>query len=625
MESFKLELVRPGPLHGQLLSKLTYYVGLCDGVDAETVRFPFDHNELKSDLESLRYYIGGRGAERVPNSLRAGSVERLGARIADVFASMRGFQTRIAKSCAGGSRHLRLVLGGSELSLVPFELSSIPEGWPGSGSKFALHTEAPIITRELRDSSRLKVEWNREPRILFCSASPTGFQPPPTQAHLVAITSALHDWVEGARNGLTIGQVVTVLEQASIDSIRDAVARAFEEGRPYTHVHLLCHGCELLDQPGRYGVALCRLRHPEEVEIVDGPALLRALTCGIEARLPPTMVVLASCDSANAGTVEVAGASVAYELHQGGVPWVFASQLPLTYTGSAVLARMLYHGLLRGLDPRLVLKQTRIELARDSRSHDWGSIVAFAAFPANFEDQVREFCVRQMRELIRSALGRLQSQWEVSTILQPAARDEEFDAIAGCLRRWKEALSSLPESAGEWSEYFGVEAATYKQQSEFANELATGLLRKALASYRKAAELTLTNHWAVTQALALCILLKEPTPDGWFELASAAARFTIDKSPRDKSGRETIWSYGTLLELAVLHETGTVAGRGVREWAQEFVDAFNHNAGQESFGLFSTRRQLRRYTVGQFALYSTPAMKQRAEEALSVLANAEEA
>lgn len=619
MESFKLELVRPGPLHGQLLSKLTYYVGLCDGVDAETVRFPFDHHELKIDLEALRYYVGAGGAERVPNTLRAGAVERLGARIAEVFASMRGFQTRIAKACNDEPRHLRLVLGGSELSLVPFELATVPEGWPGSGSKFALDSVAPIVTRELRDSSRMRMEWNRAPRILFCSASPTGFQPPPTQAHLLGVTAALRDWIEGARGGLTIDQVVTVLEGASIDSIRNAAARASEEGRPYTHVHLLCHGCELVDQPGRYGLALSRARRPEEAEVVDGEALLRALTGGVDAHPAPTVVVLASCDSANTGTVEIAGASVAYELHQGGVPWVFASQLPLTFAGSATLTRTLYKGLLEGRDPRLVLKQTRIELARDPQSHDWGSLVAYAAFPANFQEQVREFCVRQMRELIRSALGRLQSQWTASSTLPEAARDKEFEAIAARLRRWKTALSGLPDHAAEWSEYLGVEAATYKQQSEFAGDQALDLLREAAASYRKAAEHSLTNHWAVTQALAIMLLLGEPVPAGWFELAAAAAQFQLHKSPR-----ETIWSYGTLLELAILHDSGTVGGHDASKWARDFVETFNRNAAQESFGLFSTRRQLRRYTDGQFAKLATPEMKRRAAEALTILATATE-
>src|SRR4051812_43604608 len=289
MDSFKLEIIRPGPLHGQLLSKLTYYIALCDGVDAETVRFSFDHQELKGDLESLRYYVGDGSSERVPNALRAGSVERIGQRISEVFASMRGIQTRISRNSAG-HRHLRLVLGGSELSLVPFELATIPEGWPGSGRKLALYPDAPIVTRELRDSTRIPMHWNREPRILFCSASPAGVAPPPTDAHLFAVTRALKPWVSSKKKR---DHMLTELDQVSLDAIRKVVHAAFRERRPYTHVHLLCHGQSLLSQPGRYGLALCDARDPNKVDVVDARTLLDALTCGTVRCPLPTMLVLA--------------------------------------------------------------------------------------------------------------------------------------------------------------------------------------------------------------------------------------------------------------------------------------------------------------------------------------------
>jgi hypothetical protein len=120
--------------------------------------------------------------------------------------------------------------------------------------------------------------------------------------------------------------------------------------------------------------------------------------------------------------------------------------------------------------------------------------------------------------------------------------------------------------------------------------------------------------------LALMTMLREPPPEGWFELAAAAAKFKLHKG-----ARETIWACGTLLELAVLNDNGVAAGHPPQKWAQDFVDAFNRNAASESFGLFSTRRQLLRYTTGKFAQYATDAVKGRAEQALSILSQAVEA
>jgi hypothetical protein len=90
--SLKLEIVRPGRRHGQLLSKLTNYVVLCEGTDADTVRVPFDHYELRADIRALRYYIAGEeGQQPIPSPTRADAVRRLSEQLEKVIEQMRNF------------------------------------------------------------------------------------------------------------------------------------------------------------------------------------------------------------------------------------------------------------------------------------------------------------------------------------------------------------------------------------------------------------------------------------------------------------------------------------------------------------------------------------------------------
>jgi hypothetical protein len=610
-EVLKLEITRPGPLYGQLLSRLTDYLALCDGAEADTVRLTFDHYEVKADLAALRYYLGSSGDSRVPNQLRADAVERLSRRISEMLAQMDAFQTRLGEA---GSKsdlvHLRLVLGGSELSLIPFELSTVPSGWRGAGDKLTLQSRAPtVITRELRDSSRIPLAWNRQPRILFCTASPAGFAPPPVEAHLLAITAALRPWVEGGRKGrrpLKIEDVVTVLTDASLAAIEAATSQ-----HEYTHVHLLCHGCPLPNGKERTGIALAQPRAPGALAPVGATGLAGALmrkSCGKQA---PTMVVLATCDSANQAGVEAPGASLGYELHQAGVPWVIASQMPLTYRGSAILASTLYHGLFAGKDPRCVLQDVRIQLERQLDSHDWASVVAYASFPADHLAQFRAFRIKQLRRLIDSAFERTRED--------PSAthRNEEFALIDRHLSSWKAAMAKRHgRNDPEWSEYFGMQGAIAKQKAEFESPVqAKRLLSEAANRYREAAQAQLGNHWVVVQYLSLCRLLGMTAPAGWFELAERSAALDWE-NPEQEEASVRIWAAGSLMELAILNESSDQAfGRTHVDWAGEVAAL----AEPGSFEVFSTRRQLQRYTEKAFKDLANETIRKRAAEALARL------
>ncbi|HEY5958226.1 MAG TPA: CHAT domain-containing protein [Polyangiaceae bacterium] len=619
MESVKLELVRPGPLHGQLLSQLTYYMALCDVIEADTVRFPFDHHDLKAYLKGLRYYVGADG-NGVPNALRSDSAEQLSGRLAETFEQMRALQTRMAEMrLCNTVRHLRLVLGGSELSLVPFELATIPVGWRGAGTKLSL---APIVvTRELRGSSGMVVQWDRRPRLLFCTAAPAGFSNPPVEAHLLGIANAMRAWVEGGYSDgtkLSIERVVTVIEQASLPAIRAAMERAVDEGWPYTHVHFLCHGCPMPGETERYGLALVRERTSQQLDAVDAGKLATALL-GLARHCPaPSMVVLASCDSANQCSVEAPGASLAHELHREGIPWVFASQLPLTFRGSAVLARVLYQGILEGHDPRVVLHEVRQELSREESAHDWASLVAYAAIPPDFDRQVRCFRLHRLKALIDSAFGRL-AQRETHTDAKSSLTPEEFKRIDKCLLDWEKLLETSSASDAERAEFYGMKGAIAKRKASLAStaDSTQKSLIEAMLYYRKAAEYDLNNHWTVTQYLVLHKLLskdKKGSPRGWFELAQVAAELDLAKGMPHSA-----WAMGTLIELAIISEHGRAAEHDTCYWSNAMKAAVEREPLALGFVWFSTKRQLERYVTGLFAGWLDESTKQRAKQALDVL------
>lgn len=591
-ETLRLEIVRPGPRHGVLISRLTNYVSLCEGVAGDTLTLPFEHHELRSDIRALRYFAERpaddgqpRTPEAIPNTLRAAAVDRLSRRLAQVLAQMPGFQTRLAEAGGkAGLTHVRLALGGSELSMVPFELAEGPQGWQAAGGKLLLQSRAPVvITRELRDSHLLPLRWNRRPRVLICGASPTGFSEPPVMAHVQAVVEALRPWIDGGTEGgrsMRPQDVVTVLEHASPEAIRDELA-----AKSYTHVHFICHGCRMPGDDERYGLALVDRRDRHRLVPTDADRLSDVLMGPPSRRHTPTMVVLAACDSANQDTVETPGASLAFSLHHEGIPWVLASQLPLTYGGSATLARVWYAGIFRGDDPRDVLHEMRQELAADAgQRHDWASMVAYGAMPSDFDEQVEAFRIRQIKAHIDSAFRRAARLRESGNGREGCSR--EFERIDGYLSAWGSQQTDARNDK-EHAEFEGICASVAKQKAELSDDddQRRAYLERARTHYGNAARAQIGNHWVIVQYVSLCRLLGSELLPGWSATAGHSARLDIELD------RGKAWAYGSLMELAMLDETGRAEGRDYLAW----TDAFCREVAPRGFELFSTLRQFRRY------------------------------
>ena len=196
IRNVKLELLRHGPAHNQLLSPLTPYLALCGGDGPVTIHMPFEQRELLNRLERLRYSTEGK---EISGGQREGEVREMGEVLGRVLGQVPALLSELGNARAerGKLVHFRLSLSAFELGLVPFEVAIAPDGFPGSGSPLFLQSRPPIsLTREIRRGQPLPVDWNRKPRILFAFAAPAGFAPVPAQAHLLALRRAIDPWVK---------------------------------------------------------------------------------------------------------------------------------------------------------------------------------------------------------------------------------------------------------------------------------------------------------------------------------------------------------------------------------------------------------------------------------------------
>jgi hypothetical protein len=388
---FTLELLRGGPAHNQLVSPITEYLALCGGAAPHTLRLPFEHGDLTNRLLVLRY---GLGTGRDQEVLRQSEISRLARELGGLLGSIPAFGAEISSielPLDGGVVHFRLVLAGNELGLVPWEIAHVPVGLPGAGLPMLLQPRVPVsMTREVRGASRRRFQWDRVPRILFATADDRDFPANTVEAHLLALRRALEPWAYPARAWQPTSYPIDIIELASVEKIRQ---RCLDQD--YTHVHILAHGAPIDAQNDvRFGLRLHANDNPGKRVVATGEQLAHAVLPSRSSKgaSDPVLVSLATCDSANQTAVITPGGSIAHQLHHMGVPWVVASQFPLTVVGSVVLVEDLYNELLQGTDPRIALHRIRQHLATQfGDRHDWATLVAYASFPTDFDVQVGAF------------------------------------------------------------------------------------------------------------------------------------------------------------------------------------------------------------------------------------------
>ncbi len=630
----KLELLRPGPAHNQLLSPLTPYIALCGEDGPVTVQMPFEHRQLLMRLRRLRYESNKDPAK---DEQRQAEVRDIGEAIGRVLGQVPALLSELGEATQASKLvHLTLSLSAFELGLIPFEFAIGTDGFPCAGSPLFLQTRTPItITREIRRGHPLPIDWNRPPRILFAFAEPDGLVVP-SQAHLLALRSAIEPWVTLRNQGESkarvddVKKILTVLPNANLKQIREACAAT-----EYTYVHILAHGAPLEDAGEKhYGVALCN-ELDQSKDIVDGERLAIALTARDAAgnmKFCPTLVTLATCDSGNIETVLTPGGSIAHELHGAGIPWVIASQFPLWMRASAIAAEVLYSCVLNGIDPRRVLYELRQRLRTDSSgTHDWASIVAYTTVPEDFEQQVESFRDKQIRAKLEIKFKRIDQLVgaDDDDIKKSASIPEdcgaEIEDLCKSIRLDLKAWREEPEANGAFNkkaERLGMSAASEKRIGIAYYLLAESQSlgpdknvmwktegKKAYQSsrefYREALEVEPFNHWVITQYLSIAatpflaeyeedfkVLAKDYSM--WWIAARQIAEWQLHKTV----GEIKAYALGSLAELALL---GVVYGGKNYNKKQAEEEITRHCKemyklmGSDAFTILSTRRQFARY------------------------------
>ncbi|WP_136806175.1 CHAT domain-containing protein [Desulfosediminicola flagellatus] len=625
IRNIKLEILRPGPAHNQLLSPLTQYLALCGADGPVTINQPFEQRQLLTRLNRLRYFIG---TNQVAPEQREAELRAIGESMGDIFGQIPALLSELgsARSTWDKLVHLRLSLSAFELGLMPFETAISPDGFPSSGSPLFLQKTLPIVlTREVRRGRPLPVSWDRPPRILFIYASPDGLAEVPAKQHLVAIRRAISPWVTIVDSDddklKEVKKIITVLSNATLEQVRHACVET-----EFTHIHVLAHGASYQNAgERRYGLALCSSKSSSEMDVVDGERLAIAITADREAscdsRNRPTVLSLATCDSANTNSVLTPGGSIAHELHAAGIPWVFASQFPLYMRASNIFTEVLYKRLLRGHDPRCVLYELRQRLRTSCPdTHDWASIVAYATVPWNFENQVESFRDKQIRNRIEIKFARIDHLLEHSEAGE-ADVETANEMVKLCsdirqdLKDWRNTSSALT-TIQDQSERLGVSAASEKRigialqnfkleddDSDTATKVLTAY-ENSRRFYWEALEADITNHWAITQYLSMLVVTQNQAISEvsglelkyreWWVAARQMSKWQL-ASAKEK---DKVWGYGTLAELELLgvfFSPDTFNMKKAKEEIGRYCRKIVNICGPDTFPVKSTKRQFCRY------------------------------
>ncbi len=637
----KLELLRHGEPHNQLLSPTTQYLGLSGSHEAGTVHVPYEHRHFMTRLKALCY------SEDYAPEIRKALLSEMSCTMGNIFEAVPGLMADLsARQCSNdGLIHLRLIFSAAELAMLPFELINAPKGFPGQGSPLSLQFDSPLVmTREVRGAKGSCLRWDRKPKILFAAAAPGGVGTVPFRAHLHALRLAIQPWLkpneEEQKETARIKEFITILPQASLKDIR----RECKTGS-YTHIHILAHGIPLKDkEKERYGLALCGSPGQEDpIDIVDGDRLALALR-GHKADLQdgfssPLVVTVVSCDSGKHGSVMWPGSSLAHTLHEVGIPFVVASQFPLSKRGSIIMAQELYKDLLWGLDPRVALHNLRQNLRSDEdMNHDWACVVAYASLPADaeLETQLRRLKTLQAKKAMITALSRTYYLAEKRN--HNTGKSQDFEKAIKELDRaikWSPASNiavdiEFLEQKDEISQIIAMVGTAQKRKAQALFELSTQrepenrsmsekklaqqaklqakafgdrsieALQAALQFYKRAFIVKETNHWAGVQYLsvAMCLdffLRKNHIVDSsiWEQSRLAAQD---DLNPRCPD-RTKAFAHGSLTELYFLSMNTDwpekKTGEEVVQQAQRIVPL----VGEKDVVVLSTYWQFKRYTT----------------------------
>ncbi|GAB2597394.1 hypothetical protein Aab01nite_72940 [Paractinoplanes abujensis] len=543
------------------------------------VRIPIGHGEFLRRLDHLRYAV------EHDEGRRDESLHQLSRVVSEVLGPWPAETEPV---------QIDLVTNAAELSALPFELAV-------GGSPL-------VLTRRVRTGAHGERHiWWSKPRVLFAAASPAGAGTPvPLEEHRAALRDALKPWSEplpvpGLADAVRDNRrMLTTIDRASLSRIRAAARAATAEGRPYTHLHVLAHGCDVGDKfEPAFGVAL--FDDDDRNMAAVTPDMLRAVIQEIEPG--PVVVTLAVCDGGNESNSVTGGGSLAHALHVSGVPVVLASQFPLTFAGSTTFARSFYDPVLAGADVREALHETRTRLHGQGAetAHDWASLVAYVQLPEDYQDRLYEVAMQAEMASLRTA-----QLWSDRLVNEGITDPGAFDTVAGrlgsriaSLQGYVEGAVAAPAEAARL-ENLGILGSAQKRYAELAFQRArlgeTGdwaatareRLTEAREWYLQGFTRNLSHHWHGVQALSLEAALtgRIERVGQWYAAREAAA------------ADDDAWAPGSLAELLLL---APFAGRtgALDEAEEQLAELVTRTRAQwpadDPFPVDSTIRQFGRY------------------------------
>ncbi len=604
-----MDFVRSGDDTGIIQKNRPYHV-VIESSEHRQFEMPMSHEEFLDLLVCLRYY------KQISEAEREEALKKLSETV-----------TSILKPPALDTpdlMQLDLVTNARELYALPFEAALSTDQQP----LLANETKPVILTRRVPQSFAEKaLKWPPRPRVLFVHASPDWVSAPPVPAadHKEALLKALQPWIDPLPDlDIAIGDektVLTILAEASLEDIKQTIQKAFEENKPYTHVHLLAHGVEIKDpiRPHRNGFGVA-LRSQEQKgtqpkEIVE--ALLQPSLTDKAYYTYPVMVSMAICDGGNQSNTITESSSLAQELHRQGVAIVIASQLPLTFPGSKIMTEILYKEWMRGADIREALHRTRVALHKDSHTyHDWVSMVAYVRLPEGYSEYLMD--VR-----LQSQLAALDTASRYADLLLKKGIEETWqynqitDKLQYCITTLESFLkqyasANLKVKSEVIQENTGLLGSAYKRLAELLfrrsiidsekaeewKQKSRSALEKACEVYRSGFLHNTSHHWSGVQYLALQAVLtgKIEKVGEWYACQVAAER-ELEQASLEKN---KVWALGSLAELNLLASVTPGAPYDQEVTHRQLQNLYqivqNHKSLFIEFDpILSTRRQMSRY------------------------------
>ncbi|MGH8523505.1 MAG: hypothetical protein ACREXY_04610, partial [Gammaproteobacteria bacterium] len=296
-------------------------------------------------------------------------------------------------------------------------------------------------------------------------------------------------------------------------------------------------------------------------------------------------------------------------------------------------------GLLWGEDPRKLLIDLRRQLhTQFPTTHDWASVTAYASLSPGFERQLASAQIRRANASIDEALKvadevtrRFSSRIGRKSTTSKSAADPDTEnqqlldstrnRVVAAKKRLEKLLNRYPS---ERARIRGL-ASTEKreahihysrrnisrltvEQREQASQDALDALSRARDYYWDAFLADRANYWVTVQYLSLTLILEKsgrlPPAADTAKAAAAALWFMAemqsisDLQSDDRLAR--VWALGNLVELYILaplvdNVVVTYAGAALVEKASARAREIVAAAGPNSFGTWSTRRQVARY------------------------------